>query len=387
MIEAGCITEEIHAAYKVSFVGKLCFLRKSTSTEQLILHVAQETDSNSVLAEDTAPKDLIEQILEGSFEAESNETSKSESNVLVSDTTQAEQISTPEEEMKEVKNTEMEIQEANASCKKIDPEVPEINLREAQQDQKPREQSNNELKKGPQQTTATETRLEGEQYIEKDKQTEDKVPAANEATEDIAHEEDEVWRTPAESPEKDSRRGYAESPSTVEKISDLDLETDTTVDVLSQKSEITEQVEFETQVKETAATETRPVIGQCIEKDKHIEDAVSTANKPTEDTTHEEHEDQSTPVEAIKLEPPDNETRTEYTIEKSSVLTLEIETTTNLMSQGSEITEQVVFVIQTKEKLSLVEEGTVENDKDDKNAVGVDDIPKEKVKKKIRKIC
>lgn len=31
VIEKVCITEEVHAAYKVSFVGALCSLRKSTA--------------------------------------------------------------------------------------------------------------------------------------------------------------------------------------------------------------------------------------------------------------------------------------------------------------------------------------------------------------------
>lgn len=121
----------------------------------------------------------------------------------------------------------------------------------------------------------------------------------------------------------------------------------------------------------------------------------------------EEEEDQSTPDEALNLEPPEKESKTEFaespsTIDKSSEFTLETETTTDLMYQKSETTEQVKFEGQiVEEPLSskdseirslIFEKDTVEASKEYKNTAGADDIiqddiPKEKVEKKIRMIC
>lgn len=101
------------------------------------------------MAEDITAKDLNEQILVGTFELVANETSKSElsvADVLESDRTQDEQVCTPIEEMKEVKDGEEEVQEeADAHFEKIDPEAPEISLLEPQHDQKPERHIDNAM--------------------------------------------------------------------------------------------------------------------------------------------------------------------------------------------------------------------------------------------------
>lgn len=194
----------------------------------------------------------------GNFEPEANDTSESESYIMVvleSSTTKKEQISTPLEETKEVKYVEKEIQEeVEGQGGKISPELPEISLQEAQHDQKSAEKSYFCLEVS-QHPAAVETILGGMESIDKDKQTEDVVSAASEAPEYIPHEEDEDQITPFEAvklkpAEKDSETEYAEFPPTIEKNSELTLETETTTDPVSQKSEITEQVELETQSEE-----------------------------------------------------------------------------------------------------------------------------------------
>lgn len=144
-----------------------------------------------------------------------------------------------------------------------------------------------------------------------------------------------------------------------------------------------------------------------IEKDEQIEDEVSAANEATEDISHGEDDNRSIPVEAQKLEPPEKGSKREYTespstIEKSPELTLETETTSDLMSQKSEARERVDLETQTEVRTlgsndseirsSVFEEETVKAGEQCKNAVGADDIEpvdiqNEKVEKKNIKIC
>lgn len=158
--------------------------------------------------------------------------------------------------MKEVKDVEKEIPEqTNTRYEKIGPEVPEICSWGSHQDQKPLEQSNIALNKGSQGTAETEPRFGDKECIEKDEQIEDEVSAANEATEDMPGEEDEDRSTLVESlkpepPEKDIKTGSAEFSLAIEKSSDLTIETKMTIGLMSQKSEITEPVEFETHSEE-----------------------------------------------------------------------------------------------------------------------------------------
>lgn len=106
------------------------------------------------------------------------------------------------EESKEAKGVEEEISdEGSEGCEKIGPKVPEISSLESQQAQKPVEKSNIGPGKESHETAEDRTRLEGEECIEKDEQIKEVVSAANEAKEDITHEEDEDWSIPVEIPE------------------------------------------------------------------------------------------------------------------------------------------------------------------------------------------
>ncbi|KAK4760303.1 hypothetical protein SAY87_005196 [Trapa incisa] len=228
VIEKGCTKEEIHiaTAYK-------------------------EGDADLVPAEEIAAKDLDEPKMNDAGKSESSTTE-----ILESDTAQNEQISTPIKEIRQLEHVTEEVQEeAITYSVKIDPEPPKISLQEVQKDQKAVEQTNILFEKGSKEIATSENKLGGEECIEKDGEIEYKVSEANKAKEDISHEEEDGRTTPAgalklELMEKDSETECAESPSRVKKSSELIIESKTTTGLISQKSEITEQNQFETKFEE-----------------------------------------------------------------------------------------------------------------------------------------
>ncbi|XP_031383123.1 uncharacterized protein LOC116197209 isoform X2 [Punica granatum] len=143
-------------------------INKSVIAEEI--HAScQERETSSVPAEVIAAKYLNEQTKAGNPEAEANPVSKSESSttqVVENDESRKEQISIPMEETEEVKDVEKEIpEEADPHCKNIGPAVPEIGSLEAQWDEKPVEQSYNDLEQESQETAETKARL-GDEEIE-----------------------------------------------------------------------------------------------------------------------------------------------------------------------------------------------------------------------------
>lgn len=121
-------------------------------------------------------------------------------------------------------------------------------------------------------------KVTAEDCSEKDKQAEDVVSAGNAATLDTPNESTPVDALKVESPENESKKDYAESPSTFEKSSELTAETEMISDLMSRRSEVAEQVQAETQTKEKPLESTDSGIRNWISEEEIVEVGKESGN-------------------------------------------------------------------------------------------------------------